>query len=189
LLNDHHFADRAEILREKGTNRRKFFRGQIDKYTWVDVGSSFLPSDILAAFLLAQLEERESVLKARGAVWHRYQQNLQLWAETSGVRLPVVPASAKNPYHMFYLLMPREEQRDGLIRHLAFHDIGSVFHYVPLHLSKMGQDFGGKEGQCPICESSSSRLIRLPFYNTLRLEDVDRICEIVRCFPLQEGPI
>jgi len=182
LLNDRELIERAEILREKGTNRKQFYRGQVDKYTWVDVGSSFLPADLLAAFLLAQLEERETVLEKRGAVWERYHRNLQEWAKANDVRLPTVVEGATNPYHMFYLLMPDNEQRDGMIRHLAFHDIGSVFHYVPLNLSKMGRQFGGFEGQCPVCESSSDRLLRLPFFNDLSEEEVDRISDTVKTF-------
>jgi len=182
LLNDRSLVDRAEILREKGTNRKQFFRGQVDKYTWVDVGSSFLPADLLAAFLLAQLEERETVLAKRGAIWRRYHERLEPWAEANGVQLPFVPAEATNPFHMFYLLMPTDAQRDAMIRHLAFHGIGSVFHYVPLHLSRMGREFGGQEGQCPGCESHSARLLRLPFFNELTMGQVERVCEAVESF-------
>jgi len=182
LINNPSYVERAEILRDKGTNRKKFFRGLVDKYTWVDKGSSFLPADLLAAFLLAQLEEREVVLARRGAVWHRYAEQLKDWAEDAGVRLPVVPAAAKNPYHMFYMLMPDEDARDGLIRYLGARGIGSVFHYLPLHLSGMGRRLGGREGQCPVSEKVSGRLVRLPFFNELTMEQVDRVCEVVRGF-------
>ncbi len=182
LINDSRYVDRAEILREKGTNRKQFFRGLVDKYTWVDKGSSFLPADLLAAFLLAQLEERDSVLAKRGAVWHDYLARLQPWAERHGVRLPHVPDESVNPYHMFYLIMPDGEQRDRMIRHLADHEIGSVFHYVPLHQSAMGRQFGGRDGQCPVCESVSARLLRLPFFNELTSDEVDRVCEVVETF-------
>src|SRR5215216_1362415 len=144
LINDPGLVERAEIIREKGTNRSRFIRGQVDKYTWVDIGSSYLPSDILAAFLYAQLQARETVQAKRRRVWELYQAELRYWADERGVRLPVVPAHCAQPYHMFYLLLPSLEKRQALIDHLKSRGILSVFHYLPLHLSDMGRRFGGR---------------------------------------------
>jgi dTDP-4-amino-4,6-dideoxygalactose transaminase len=176
LINDLQYIERAEIIREKGTNRSRFFRGQVDKYTWVDLGSSYLPSDILAAFLYAQLEAREQIQAKRRRVWGYYQERLQSWAQDHDVRFPIVPAHCEQPYHMFYLLMPSLEQRQALIAHLKSQGILSVFHYLPLHLSEMGRRFGGKEGDCPVTEDVSDRLLRLPFYNDLTERDQESVC-------------
>jgi dTDP-4-amino-4,6-dideoxygalactose transaminase len=175
LINDKNFVERAEIIREKGTNRSRFFRGQVDKYTWVDVGSSYLPSDILAAFLYAQLEGREEIQAKRKQIWESYFDELQDWATDTGVRLPIVPDYCEQSYHMFYLLMPSLEQRQALIKHLKRNSILSVFHYLPLHLSKMGLSFGGQVGDCPVTEEVSDRLIRLPFYNDLNESDQAKV--------------
>jgi dTDP-4-amino-4,6-dideoxygalactose transaminase len=164
VINDPRYCQRAEILREKGTNRSRFFRGEVDKYTWVDVGSSYLPSDLLAAFLCAQLEARESIQSRRTRIWDSYQAQLSGWAKEKGVALPTVPAYCEQPAHLFYLLLPTEADRDALIAHLKRRDIYAVFHYQPLHLSEMGRKFGGREGQCPVTESVSGRLLRLPLY-------------------------
>jgi dTDP-4-amino-4,6-dideoxygalactose transaminase len=172
LINDPLYSERAEILREKGTNRGRFFRGQVDKYTWVDVGSSYLPSDVLAAFLFAQLENREHIQRRRRQVWEYYHENLAKWAEQNDVRLPYVPAHCEQPHHMFYMLMPSLDHRQALIAHLKERGILSVFHYLPLHLSDMGRELGGKEGDCPVTESVSDRLVRLPFY--IELTEVDQ---------------
>jgi dTDP-4-amino-4,6-dideoxygalactose transaminase len=165
LINDPQYIERAEIIREKGTNRSRFFRGEIDKYTWVDLGSSYLPSDILAAFLYAQLEAREQIQTKRRKIWEYYYAHLKGWAEEHGVRLPIVPPQCEQPYHMFYLIMPSLEQRHALIAHLKTYGILSVFHYMPLHLSEMGRRFNGEKGDCPVTEDISNRLLRLPFYN------------------------
>jgi dTDP-4-amino-4,6-dideoxygalactose transaminase len=167
LINDPQYIERAEILREKGTNRSRFFRGQVDKYTWADIGSSYLPSDILAAFLLAQLEAHEKIQSRRKRIWETYHQHLQSWAENAGVRLPFIPADCEQPYHMFYLLLPSLEFRQALIAYLKSKGILSVFHYLPLHLSTMGQEFGGMPGDCPVTEDVSDRLLRLPMFNNL----------------------
>lgn len=188
IINDPKYIERAEIIREKGTNRSRFFRGQVDKYTWVDVGSSYLPSDILAAFLYAQLEAREEIQTKRQRVWTYYYEHLRPWAETYGVRLPVVPAYCEQSYHMFYLLLPSLEIRQALIDHLKAQGILSVFHYLPLHLSDVGRQFGGKEGDCPVTEDISDRLLRLPFYNDLNEADQARVVEAIQKFepkPLQ----
>jgi dTDP-4-amino-4,6-dideoxygalactose transaminase len=167
LINDPQYIERAEIIREKGTNRSRFFRGEVDKYTWVDIGSSYLPSDMLAAYLLAQLEARESIQEARKRIWNRYNEGLSEWASKNGVTLPTIPGDCEQAYHMFYMLMPSLESRQALIAHLKSKGILSVFHYLPLHLSPMGEKFGGRPGDCPVTEDISDRLLRLPFYNSL----------------------
>jgi dTDP-4-amino-4,6-dideoxygalactose transaminase len=182
LINDPQYIGRAEIIREKGTNRSRFFRGQVDKYTWVDLGSSYLSSDILAAFLYAQLEARERIQAKRQRIWEYYYEHLQYWAKDHDIRLPIVPAHCEQPYHIFYLLLPSLEQRQALIEHLKAHGILSVFHYLPLHLSEMGRRFGGKEGNCPVTEDVSDRLLRLPFYNELTEADQASVVAAIREF-------
>jgi len=182
LINDDRFIERAEIIREKGTNRARFFRGEVDKYTWVDLGSSYAPSDILAAYLLAQLEMREKIQKLREDIWNFYSAHLREWAERCGARLPVVPDHTDQTYHMFYVLMKTGEDRDRLMAHLRQAGMQSVFHYLPLHLSKMGQSFGGKKGDCPVTESVSERLLRLPFYNTLTKGELTRVVDAMEKF-------
>lgn len=175
FINDSRYIERAEILREKGTNRSRFFRGEVDKYTWVDIGSSYLPSDILAAFLYAQLEAREIIQSKRERIWNCYQEHLRDWAVDYGVQLPSVPSHCEQPFHMFYLLLPSLESRQALISHLNTLEINSVFHYLPLHLSSMGRRVGGKSGDCPITEEIGDRLLRLPFYNDLTEADQARV--------------
>jgi dTDP-4-amino-4,6-dideoxygalactose transaminase len=182
LVNDPPLVERAEIIREKGTNRSRFFRGQVDKYTWVDLGSSYLPSELLAAFLLAQLEARAQVQAKRRQVWENYRNALAGWAETHGVRLPHVPEHCEQPHHMFYLLMPTLEHRQRLIQHLKDHGILAVFHYLPLHLSPMGLRFGGKPGDCPVTEDVSDRLLRLPFYTDLAEAEQAWAVDVIRRF-------
>jgi len=169
VVNDTDLVERAIIIREKGTNRARFFRGQVDKYSWVDIGSSYLPSDLLAAFLLAQLEAREQIQQKRRRVWDYYWKHLHGLAQECNVRLPFVPAECQQPYHMFYLILPSLECRQALIAHLKDLGILSVFHYVPLHVSTMGLKFRARE--CPVAEDVSTRLLRLPFYNDLTQED------------------
>jgi dTDP-4-amino-4,6-dideoxygalactose transaminase len=179
LINDEAYVDRAEIIREKGTNRSRFFRGQVDKYSWVDVGSSYLPSDMLAAFLYAQLEARESIQAKRRHIWSFYAARLADWAQANGVCLPVVPPHCEQAWHMFYMILPSFEDRQRLISHLRDEGILSVFHYLPLHLSAMGNRFGGKAGDCPVTEFVSDRLVRLPFYNSLSESELNRIADAV----------
>ena len=185
LVNDPFLMERAVIIREKGTNRNQFFRGQVDKYTWVDVGSSYLPSDLLAAFLFAQLEARRDILQKRKLIWEYYWQHLQPWACAMGVQLPVVPPECDQAYHMFYLLMPSPESRQSLIAHLKEVGILSVFHYVPLHLSDMGRRFAAREPECSVTEDVSARLLRLPFYNDLTEAEQSRVFDAVLSFALQ----
>lgn len=177
LINSPNFIERAEIIREKGTDRSKFFRGQVDKYTWVDIGSSFLPSDALAAFLLAQLEEREKIQRCRRTIWRTYFDQLSSWAGDHGVRMPIIPDSCGQSYHMFYLLMNSLDRRQFLIHRMREQGILSVFHYLPLHLSPMGRTFGGKPGDCPITEDVSDRLLRLPFYVDLNRDEQQSVID------------
>jgi len=182
LLNDPAYIERAEIIREKGTNRSRFFRGQVDKYTWVDIGSSYLPSDLLAAFLLAQLESLTEIQKKRERIWRRYQQGLAGWAIAHSVRLPVIPKQCEQAFHMFHILLPSLSARQNLITYLKERGIMSVFHYLPLHLSEMGMRIGGKRGDCPVTEDVSDRLLRLPFYNDLTEYDQGRVIAAVCSF-------
>ena len=182
LINDPALIERAEIIREKGTNRSRFFRGQVDKYTWVDIGSSYLPSDILAAFLLAQLEQREKIKAHRQHVWEVYSAGLKEWTAAHDTRLPIVPDHCEQAYHMFYMLLPTLELRQGLIAHLRQRGIHAVFHYLPLHLSDMGQKYGGRPGDCPVTERVSDQLIRLPFYNSLTNAEQEQVIEAIMEF-------
>jgi dTDP-4-amino-4,6-dideoxygalactose transaminase len=179
FINDPALIERAEIIREKGTNRSRFYRGEVDKYTWVDVGSSYLPSELLVAYLFAQLESWQSIQSKRKAIWHRYADGLAAWAREHQVQMPVIPPHCEQAYHMMYLLLPSLAARRQLIDHLKARGILSVFHYLPLHLSAMGMKFGGFPGQCPVTESVSDRLLRLPFYNDLLESEQDEVIEAV----------
>jgi dTDP-4-amino-4,6-dideoxygalactose transaminase len=182
LLNDPSLVDRAEIIREKGTDRKRFFRGEVDKYTWVDLGSSYMLSDLQAAFLAAQLEAREAVQARRQRVWRHYADGLREWADRSDARLPFVPEHCEQAFHMFYIVLPSLEARARLIDHLGAQGILSVFHYLPLNVSLMGQRYGGRAGQCPVAEDVSDRLLRLPFYTSLRREDQDEVIGAILAF-------
>jgi dTDP-4-amino-4,6-dideoxygalactose transaminase len=182
LINDPQYMERAEIIREKGTNRSRFFRGQVDKYSWVDIGSSYLPSEVLAAFLYSQLQERDHIQAKRKRVWEFYNEQLTDWADAHDVMLPTVPSYCEQAYHVFYMLLPSLETRQAFIAHLKKHDILSVFHYLPLHLSDMGRKFGGQPGDCPITERMSDCLVRLPFYNDLSEADQARVVETICTF-------
>lgn len=164
LLRDEAFVERAEIIREKGTNRSRFFRGQVDKYTWVDVGSSYLPSELIAAFLAAQIEEGEAITRRRLALWDRY----HAWAEPyerSGVlRRPVVPGHCRHNAHMYYLLLPDLAQRSRFIEKMKERGVSTVFHYIPLHSSPAGLMFGRAEGRLAVTEMAGEHLVRLPLW-------------------------
>ena len=177
-FNDERFLARAEILREKGTNRSAFFRGEVDKYTWVDMGSSYVISDLLAAYLTAQLEEAHVAQTHRKGVFERYMSGLKS-LESKGVKLPTVPADSVPAYHLFYMLMPTAEHRDALIKYLRERKIYAVFHYVPLHSAPEGLKVGGKPGDCPVVEDIANRLIRLPFHSTLAEADQTRVIDVV----------
>jgi dTDP-4-amino-4,6-dideoxygalactose transaminase len=177
VINDARHVERAEILREKGTDRSRFFRGEVDKYTWVDVGSSYGPSDILAAFLAAQLEARDAIQAGRQRLWEFYNRELAGWAAQNGVRLPVVPAHCGQSYHMFYLLFPSLEAREQTVARLKESAVQAVFHYQALHVSEMGRRFGGRPGDCPVAEAAADRLLRLPFFNDMTPQQQARVVD------------
>ena len=182
LINDPQYVERAEIMREKGTDRSRFLRGAVDKYTWVDLGSSYLPSDILAALLLAQLENREEIQSRRHVVWKLYHDALLSLEKDGDLQLPHVPEGCEHPAHAFPLLATSEEERERLIDHLAFEGVKAVAHYAPLHLSRMGKHFGGQPGDCPIAENVAARILRLPLHAHLSKEDGDRVAAAVLQF-------
>lgn len=169
LVNDEAYIARAEIIREKGTNRSKFFRGQVDKYTWVDIGSSYLPSEIIAAFLAAQLDESDRIYARRMAIWDRYHSWAEPYEHQGVLRRPIVPENCTHNAHMYYLLLPSMEARTNFIASLKQRDIGAVFHYIPLHSSPAGQRYGRAHGELPVTNDISERLVRLPFW--IGLED------------------
>lgn len=194
LINDPALQARAEVVREKGTDRSRFFRGEVDKYTWVDIGSSYLPADLLAAMLLGQLEARDRIQSLRRAVWDYYFARLAKWATEQDVHLPVVPTGVDQAYHLFYMLMPSLAERQRFIAHLRDHGIQAAFHYQPLHLSEMGRRHGGREGQCPVTERIADTLVRLPFYNRLSEDDLERVVGAVTSFRVEarsalSGPV
>ena len=180
LINDPRLIERAEIVREKGTDRSRFFRGQVDKYSWVEIGSSYVMSDVLAAFLYAQLEVWPAIQAQRQRIWQYYDQRLRDWAQEHGIGCPVVPAHCEQSYHMYYLIMPSLEKRQAFISFLKARGILSVFHYVPLHLSPMGQKMGGRPGGCPVSEEKSERLVRLPFFNSLSQDNQDQVIKAIQ---------
>ncbi|MBS0382018.1 MAG: dTDP-4-amino-4,6-dideoxygalactose transaminase [Proteobacteria bacterium] len=172
LLNDERFVERAEILREKGTNRSKFFRGQIDKYTWVDVGSSYLPSEILAAFLAAQLEHADEITERRLALWNTYHAAFADLEAQGRVRRPIIPAHSTHNAHMYYLLLRDLAARTDFIARLREAGVGAVFHYIPLHSSPAGRKYGRTASPMPVTDDVSERLVRLPLW--VGLEDQQR---------------
>lgn len=182
VINDPAFAERAEIIREKGTNRSRFFRGEVDKYSWVDVGSSFLPSDILAAVLLSQLERAEEIQTSRRTIWNRYDQELAMWRTSQGVSGPTVPKHCDQAYHMYYMLMPDHETRTRFLGYVKERGVHAVFHYLPLNTSEMGMKLGGFVGQCPVSEDVSERLVRLPLFADLTAEEQTYVIEVVSSF-------
>ncbi len=182
IINDESLVERAEILREKGTDRSKFLRGQVDKYTWVDVGSSWVLSDILAAILFGQLERREEIYRTRMAIYGRYDRELTSWASANGIRTPFVPSGCEHTAHVFHLRFERGDQRDRFIAHLAERGVNAVFHYQPLHLSAVGQQLGGKPGQCPVTEHAGECLVRLPLFSSMTPEQQAQVIETVASF-------
>lgn len=179
-INDPDLIERAEILREKGTNRSRFLRGQVDKYTWVDLGGSHLPSELAMAFLYGQLENMDLIQFHRRQVFERYAELLQPFADRGDVQLPVIPDDCESNYHVFYVIVNDARTRDELLGRLRSRGIGAVFHYVPLHTAPMGQKFGYSEGDLPVTEDLHARLIRLPFYGNLSVEDQDRVVDEIR---------
>jgi len=182
VINNPGFIERAEIIREKGTNRAKFFRGQVDKYTWVEIGSSYLPSDLIAAFLYAQLEQAEEITNQRQSIYARYASGLKPLADAGILRLPHTPAGCTHNAHMFYIIVKDEPTRRRFIAYLKENNIQSVFHYIPLHTSPMGMQYGCTPGSLPVTEDMSERLVRLPCYYELGHEDQDRIISCVFSF-------
>lgn len=175
LINDAALVERAEILREKGTNRSRFLRGQVDKYTWVDIGSSWVLSDLLAAILWGQLQRAPVINARRVALWNKYDSSLKDWADKHGVLRPFVPAGCEHVGHVYHLRFREGVQRTRFISHMKEQQISCVFHYQPLHTSPVGQRFGGFVGQCPVSEHAGECLVRLPMYNTLRENDLARV--------------
>ncbi len=175
LLNDGSFVARAEILREKGTDRSRFWRGEVDKYTWRDVGSSWVLSDLSAAFLLGQLEQHERVQARRRTLWERYRAALADWAARHGVSLPHIPGDCAPAWHLFHLLLPDAAARAAFLAHMHAGGIAAVFHYLPLHTSPMGARFGGRAGSLPVTESVAARIARLPFYTLMTDDEQDRV--------------
>jgi dTDP-4-amino-4,6-dideoxygalactose transaminase len=167
--------ERAEIIREKGTDRRKFLRGEVDKYTWVDIGSSYLPSDILAAFLYAQFEKMDEIQEMRLKVWNAYYEALKPFEDEGKIRLPVVPEYAKHNAHMFYVLFESEEQRNFMLKWLKIKGVNAQFHYIPLHSSPLGIKNGNKARDLPFTEELSKKLIRLPLYSGIKDEELNYI--------------
>ncbi len=184
IINDENLCDRAEVVREKGTDRSKFFRGQVNKYGWVDIGSSYLPSDILAAFLYAQFEHAEHIQSTRKALWSKYEAALRPWADSVGARLPVVPDYCEQAWHMFYLLCPDLAWRTRFITYMREKGALCVFHYLPLDRASMGAKVGRTApGGCPVTADVSDRLVRLPFFTSMSSTEQDQVIDAILAFP------
>jgi dTDP-4-amino-4,6-dideoxygalactose transaminase len=183
LVNDQRFSERAEIIREKGTNRSQYFRGQVDKYTWVDIGSSFLPSELIAAFLWAQMEEIDAITARRMVIWNRYQDAFAELEQNGMLRRPVVPAHCRHNAHMYYLLLPDLAVRTAFIRDLSEMGVNCVFHYVPLHYSPAGRRLTRTHGDLAVTDAVSDRLVRLPLWIGLEAHQ-DRVIERVIKFAM-----
>lgn len=182
LINNPDLIERAEIIWQKGTNRKSFLRGQVDKYTWVDIGSSFLPSELTAAFLYAQLEHARRINSHRRALYIKYIEFLTPLAQNGLVGLPFTSADGPANAHIFYILCKSSSERSRLISHLDHSNISAVFHYVPLHSSPAGLKFGRPHGELSITDDISSRLLRLPMYSEMSTSDVRRVCSEIACF-------
>lgn len=182
LVNDPAAVARAEIIREKGTDRARFFRGEVDKYSWVDLGSSYVMSDVLAAFLFGQLERWRDIQGRRRALWETYDRGLASWSERTGARRPIIPGYCEQAYHMYHLILPDLASRTALIAHLKARGVMAVFHYLPLHLSEYGRRWGGKPGDCPVTETMSDRLLRLPFFFAMTGDQQARVIDSVAEF-------
>ncbi|NMN73794.1 dTDP-4-amino-4,6-dideoxygalactose transaminase [Rhizobium sp. 57MFTsu3.2] len=179
LVNDADFVQRAEIIREKGTDRSRFFRGQVDKYTWQEVGSSFLPGEIIAAFLWAQLEEAKAITEGRLASWDWYHRALAPLEAKGALRRPIVPQDCGHNAHMYYVLLASEIERNAVLSELSQHDIGAVFHYIPLHSAPAGRRYGRVSGSMEITDSLSSRLVRLPLWAGLSEDRQARVVDVL----------
>jgi dTDP-4-amino-4,6-dideoxygalactose transaminase len=179
LVNDPAMVSRAEIIREKGTDRERFFRGEVDKYTWQDLGSSFLPSEMIAAFLWAQLEEAEGITRERLAIWDRYHASLAPLEQSGLLRRPIIPADCRHNGHIYYVLLATEIDRQAVLREFKSSQIGAVFHYVPLHSSPAGLRYGRAHGDLQLTTSLSERLIRLPMWVGLSENQQQRVCDVL----------
>jgi dTDP-4-amino-4,6-dideoxygalactose transaminase len=179
LINDSQYAKRAEIIWEKGTNRSQFFRGEVDKYTWVDIGSSCLPSEVIAAFLWAQLEEVEIITQRRLAIWQQYHVAFVELEKKGKIRRPIIPAECQHNAHMYYLLFPNLAKRTQMIEQLKNHNINAVFHYIPLHSSPAGHKYGRSHGQLPLTNNLSERLLRLPLWVGMTEQDVNKVIQVI----------
>jgi len=182
LINDPRYGERAEIIREKGTNRSRFFRGQVDKYTWVDIGSSYLPSEIVAAFLFSQMQHAESITTRRLALWEKYHARVAGLEQAGKLRRPVIPDYARHNAHMYYVLAPDAGTRTKLLEHLRAREIGAIFHYIPLHSSPAGRRYGRTNGELPVTDAVSERLVRLPLWIGLEDGVLDQICGQLAAF-------
>jgi len=178
-INDERFIDRAEIIRDKGTNRQQFFRGEVDKYTWVEVGSSYVPREIVCAFLYGQLEQLDEIAARRQEIYRFYQQQLTPLEAQGLLQLPQIPEDCQSNYHMFYALLPDAATRNALLTHLKSQGIHAVFHYVPLHASPMGRQFGYQEGDLPVTEDLAARLVRLPMYYEITMEEQRYVTDVI----------
>jgi dTDP-4-amino-4,6-dideoxygalactose transaminase len=182
VINDSALAGRAEIIREKGTNRSRFFRGEVDKYTWVDLGSSYLPSELQAAFLLGQLESESKIQERRRTIWETYHRELKSWASEHGAIQPVIPEGRESSWHMYHVMLPDLELRQDLIRHVRSREAAAVFHYLPLHLSDMGRRFNPQPPSLPVAERAADTLLRLPLYNNMTDDEVAEVVSILRAW-------
>ena len=180
LINDSRFSERSDIIREKGTNRTKFFNGQVDKYTWVDIGSSYLPGEVIAAFLWAQMEAAQYITGLRIDIWRKYHELLEPLEHASKLRRPIVPEYCQHNAHMYYILVATRDQRTELISKLYEHGVNAVFHYVPLHNSPGGRKFGRVSGELGVTESLSDRLIRLPLWVGMTAAHQERIADVLK---------
>jgi len=184
LINDVKFIDRAEIIREKGTNRSKFFRGQVDKYTWVDIGSSYLPGELISAFLWAQMQEAVAITQRRMNIWQQYHRALEVLEQAGCLKRPIVPSDCQHNAHMYYLLLGSVEDRTDFIEYMKTHKISCVFHYVPLHSAPQGCISGRSSGEMKCSEDIANRLVRLPLWLGLESEQQYVISNLLKYFYL-----
>ena len=182
IINDKEYEDRSEIIREKGTNRSRFFRGQVDKYTWVDIGSSYLPSDIIAAFLYSQLQKADEITQKRISIWNKYNEFFKQYEQKGLLRCPIIPEECEHNAHMFYVLFNDLETRTQYISALKEHGITSVFHYIPLHSAPMGEKYCRYVGDMKVTNKVSDTLLRLPMYYELEDDDLNYIFELTQYF-------
>lgn len=179
IINNREFLEKAEIIRDKGTNRANFFKGLADKYTWQGTGSSFCISGILSSLLLSQLTRVNQIQNSRKIIWEKYYEKLKTWAEYNSIKLPFIPEHTEQSFHIFYLIMPTREKRDDFIDYCRKKNITASFHYIPLHLSPVGKNLGYKKGDFPITEDISQRLVRLPLFTDLNKQNLDYIVKTI----------